>query len=325
MTKRQTRRMMRLSHYVVAPLGAAILCASSAAADVISKQHYIHFKHTSPKSVLFSEREVNNLMQVLRARELDELNPLAGMSALNADNDLLSELERRALNEEEERIASSMLPDFYVSSMLYRAANDWVVWVNKINFASTEDIKRMAGVLSGEADSNAAAPQTPTAPQIRVNTESFRLSSRNPTADEGRLEVASITPQHVTLAYRPIFAGAAVRRVTRKEEIRDEHKRFRNRLTAADIAYDRDSNLFTATLQTNQTLSLQMLRVLEGRIAWESFYQAGTQATQAVGSAQAEMPIEANSDPQTASPRFEATGRSLQDLIAPVVDALSSQ
>lgn len=217
-------------------------------------------------SLMFSQPDITNLLKVIKAKETNEGNPLDALSAEDlGDADILQEIQRRAMKEQEARSAETTLPDVYISSIVYRSQKDWTVWLRKHVFepvsispaASTDATQALLAPKLGEVEVDIEAEN--------IASELIVFTAANPRGDFDRMQIVDITKDQVTLKYKPDAGAIAQKRYQTSDQITPRLKRFMNRVSSSAVAYDEANNIFTVVLKANQTFSLNMMRVIEGR------------------------------------------------------------
>lgn len=233
-------------------LGAMSLVSLPLYAD--DQQGPVAPKMLNLSSLMFSPTDIANLQKVMEAKENYEGNafdPLDGDGV--DDNEILREIQRRAIKEQQDKNAQTALPDLYVASMVYRSPADWTVWVRKHLFQPLKAVNPDQVVDTGEQE------------VISSGAVLVVLTAGSPSGDTNRMQVSGISKDAVTLKYRPDAGNIAYKRFQNKEKETRRLKQFVNRISDNVIRYDEARNEFTVELKTNQTFSLNMMRVIEGR------------------------------------------------------------
>jgi hypothetical protein len=155
------------------------------------------------------------------------------------------------------------LPDIFVASILYRSSNDWTVWLRKHSFiqplvAAGGDALKTPAAIGDMKSSELPEP-------VESGSSVIILGPNRLVGDNERIKVVGISPNSVTLEYKPDAAIVAQKRFNNREEVMPRLQRFKNRVANQEISYDSASNLFQVTLRANQTFSINMMRVIEGR------------------------------------------------------------
>lgn len=239
-------------------------------------------------SLMFSEVDLRNLRQVAVAlhRRQDELERIQDPDSGGAsEEDILAEILRQAQEEEQ---ADVLLPDFYLSSILYRSPEDWSVWLrtHNVTLPETDDeLSRELGLdRPGEEDIPRALVLTAQQPQDAITS----------------LRVLAITENTVTLAWKPVSVFGAFSRFKAKDEASERKAGIRNRLVRdQSVVFDQESGEFIATLSANQTFSLDMMQIVEGRYKTISEREAASRARRE--EAQQQRSARSRNDPRRAS------------------------
>lgn len=216
-------------------------------------------------SLMFSEVDMRNLGQVVVALNRaqapeEELARNTGPS----EEDILTEILRQAQEEEQENVT---LPEFYLSSIMYRSANDWTIWLEPFHLppipqeSETENSSRRGSVaLSKPAE-------LPKGTLVADNGTIRRivLSSKQREFKYAALAVESASEDAIVLSWRPENTMAALGRYKKREDRDALDKKILSRLNPQEIELNAESGVFTAQLRPNQTLSMDMMQIVEGR------------------------------------------------------------
>jgi hypothetical protein len=218
------------------------------------------------KSLMFSSSDIFSLEKVLEAKERYDGDPMGLLGAGGfGESDILQEIRRRAILEQEQALAGAALPDLYVSSIVYRSANDWTVWVRKESYTPI-DLNQILDIDKGETDGNGVASLTTDEPElISAGSEVFVLSASRPIADVGRMKITLVENDRVRLKYTPTASASALKKFQNKDVLTPRAQKYVNRISRDSFSYAPERNEFTTDMRVNQTFSLNMMRVVEGR------------------------------------------------------------
>ncbi len=218
------------------------------------------------KSLMFSPYDVSSLEKVLEAKERYDGNPLGLLGDSNfEESEVLQEIRRRTIQAQEQAIAGAALPDLYVSSIAYRSKDDWTVWLRKESYTPVDLNKVLKEQGGGSAAQPVSSGMNDNPELLSAGSEVIVLTASRPVADAGRVQAVSVTKDHIVLKYMPSASATALQKYQNKDVLTPRAKKYANRISNNAFSYATDTNEFTVELRVNQTFSLNMMRVVEGR------------------------------------------------------------
>ena len=240
--------------------GAGVVSANDVAVPDIGAREF--------KSLMFLSSDVSSLEKVLEAKERYEGNPmgLLGDSSFG-ESEILQEIRRRRIQAQEQTIAGAALPDLYVSSIAYRSADDWTVWLRKELFKPIDLNEVLAEEGGDSGGEQVASAVTDKSELTSAGSEVLVLTASRPTLDSGRVQIISVAKDRVVLKYIPSASASALKKFQNKDVLTPRAEKYVNRISSNAFSYAPEANEFTVELRVNQTFSLNMMRVVEGRVA----------------------------------------------------------
>lgn len=198
-------------------------------------------------SLMFSEVDLRNLKQVmntlnLQARRTPESLRESGAS----EEDILAEILRQ---QQEEELAAASLPEFYLATLMFKNLGDWSAWIQPKNVT-------LETLYIPEEDRE----------EITEVPRRIVLTSNDPVNELFGLSVTVLSEQEMIVTWKPKSVSAAFNRWRKKAELLEEFSVIKNRLVpGGEVTFDADKREFSARIRPNQTLSLDVMQIVEGR------------------------------------------------------------
>jgi hypothetical protein len=201
----------------------------------------------APDSLLFSTQQIEEMRSVLRAFEGSNTGAADGTALV------VEVTTPQALQE------PSLYPVFYLSSIVYRHADDWTIWI------ATDAQSTMATASSIVIDPSATVANAPLVAPVTAGIAN-RLIRITPKTNNGELRALRVSAHRVDFSWAPPYMPAMKQRV--------ENKKFasvgslKHRLIGGNNpVYDDESESIRFSLNANQSFSAAFFNCFDGRVA----------------------------------------------------------
>ena len=220
-------------------------------------------------SVMFPEKEINAFKTVLDSYLQEKRRQLRSDSGeVIEDDDSLEALLRKLETADKEEIPDVVLPDFFVSSIVYRNPSDWAVWINKEKLTSrapesAQQKIKIQNISEYEVTFSWKPAELPSAfkryRELVVNPlEQQEASEEEAQVPEGAVqEAAEEQSEEKADDANTEDETAAVRQVAKKES-------FHREAQSASMHFDEKDTQFIVTMRPNQTFAADVMRLFEG-------------------------------------------------------------
>tara|TARA_B100001123_G_scaffold188496_1_gene215332 strand:- start:367 stop:1389 length:1023 start_codon:yes stop_codon:yes gene_type:complete len=209
-------------------------------------------------SLMFPTQDIANFERVLQRYSDIKYNARAAVAEPEvSEDDLLAELMRSLeAGEEVKTVEDAVLPDFYVSTILYRRPGDWAVWINKEKLTARRPTSDTQGItITGVTPQSVSFTWTPE--HLLVAYKRYRdildpaPKAENPDAPAEETEMEA--------------EAAATEGTEALPTVMPDPTRMHRRSGGASIRFNEEEKQFAIHMLSNQTFAADSMTAYEGQ------------------------------------------------------------
>jgi hypothetical protein len=239
-------------------LSALLISTSAVAQDAVTPLPVVQAApQLNLPSLMYPQDDIRNLQRVLSSYIQSRSTQAGPDKVVEDDSELLAELMRSLeKGEEVQEIEDVVLPDIYVSSIVYRNASDWAVWINQEKLTNRKPASATQQIevlwVSPRRIRFAWKPEKMLAAYKRYRELLNPVQTQDREAEEAQLPATQAKQQAET--------------VSMVDPALLPDPRYAHRLAKGGvITFDEENGRFEIELQSHQTFASDSMSMYEGR------------------------------------------------------------